>query len=49
MEGQPLDYRPVTNTEGYYLTTPVWIRDGNALDETKGPSAEAGASYKLKA
>ena len=49
MEGQPLDYQPVTNTEGYYLTTPVWIRDGNALDETKGPSAEAGASYKLKA
>ena len=48
MEGQPLDYNPVINTEGYYLTTPVWIKDGNALDETKGPTAEAGASYKLK-
>ena len=48
MEGQPLDYAPVTNTEGYYLTTPVWIKDGNALDETKGPTAVAGASYKLK-
>ena len=48
MEGQPLDYNPVGHTEGYYLTNVVWLRDGNALDETKGPSAVAGASYKLK-
>lgn len=48
MEGVPLDYTPVIHTDGYYLTMPVWIRDGNALDETKGPSAVAGASYKLR-
>ena len=48
MEGMPLDYNPVIHTDGYYLTVPVWLRDGNALDETKGPSAVAGASYKLR-
>ena len=48
VEGMPLDYNPVIHTDGCYLTVPVWLRDGNALDETNGPAAVAGASYKLR-
>ena len=48
VDGQPLDYQPVLDAEGCYLTIPKWYRNNNVLDEDAGPSAVAGSSYRLK-
>ena len=48
VDGQPLDYKPVLDAEGCYLTIPKWYRNDNVLDEDAGPSAVAGSSYRLK-